>query len=86
MVIKSLTITENAYDALKTLKYGNESFTDVILRVTKDRTKLIDKYFGIFKGGETEAANLINKIKKRKAEVDKDFEIKKIKLNAIGVK
>ena len=86
MVIKSLTITENAYDALKTLKYGNESFTDVILRVTKDRTKLIDKYFGIFKGGEAEAANLINKIKKRKAEVDKDFERRKIKLNAIGVK
>ena len=33
MVIKSLTITEKAYESLKRLKSGNESFSEIILKV-----------------------------------------------------
>lgn len=34
---KTLTISEEAYDALNSLKNQNESFTDVILRLSKQR-------------------------------------------------
>jgi predicted CopG family antitoxin len=39
MAHKTITISEDAYDALATRKKENESFTDVILRVTSDRGK-----------------------------------------------
>ena len=34
---KTLTISEEAYNALSSLKNQNESFTDVILRLSKQR-------------------------------------------------
>jgi predicted CopG family antitoxin len=37
MAHKTLTISEEAYDALSRLKNGNESFTDVILRLSKQK-------------------------------------------------
>jgi len=36
---KNITISEEAYSALAMRKKENESFTDVILRVTSDRGK-----------------------------------------------
>ncbi len=36
---KTITISEEAYRALASLKRGKESFTDVILRLAKRRTK-----------------------------------------------
>ncbi len=35
MATKTLTITTDAYDYLATAKYGNESFSDVIIRTFK---------------------------------------------------
>jgi predicted CopG family antitoxin len=37
MAHKTLTISEEAYNALSHLKNQNESFTDVILRLSKQR-------------------------------------------------
>ncbi len=37
MVVKTITITEEAYRSLKARKAGEESFSDVILRLTKRR-------------------------------------------------
>jgi len=37
---KTLTISEEAYNALKKLKKGGESFSDVILRITKGASLL----------------------------------------------
>jgi len=37
MADKTLTISEEAYDALSHIKSQNESFTDVILRLSKRR-------------------------------------------------
>ena len=42
---KTLTISEEAYKALKSLKKAHESFTEVILRITagkKDNKELLD--------------------------------------------
>lgn len=35
MATKTITVTENAYEALKSLKDKNESFSETILRVAK---------------------------------------------------
>ncbi|MBI4014492.1 MAG: antitoxin VapB family protein [Candidatus Aenigmarchaeota archaeon] len=45
MVVKTITITEKAYMALKRLK-GNDSFSDTILKISADRGN-IGKFFGI---------------------------------------
>ncbi len=37
MVVKTITITEEAYRYLQARKTGEESFSDVILRLTKRR-------------------------------------------------
>jgi len=37
MAVKTITITESAYRRLKSRKLGDESFSDVILRLTKRR-------------------------------------------------
>ena len=39
MAHKTITVSEEAYNALARKKKENESFTDVILRVTSDRGK-----------------------------------------------
>ena len=74
MVIKSLTITEDAYSALGVFKRTGESFSEVILRITRDKMSAMDKYFGILKMSEGEAENLKNIIKEHRNSFDKDFD------------
>ena len=38
MAVKTITVTEDAYEALKSLKGENESFTETILRVAKKKS------------------------------------------------
>ena len=52
MAHKTITISEDAYNSLNKLKRKNESFTDVILRITRD---------------EKNKDNLLSWIKKKKS-------------------
>ena len=45
MAVKTITVTENAYTALSHMKEPNESFSDVILRVS--RRKPLSDFFGV---------------------------------------
>ena len=72
MVIKSLTITENAYDALSLFKRAGESFSEVILRITRDKTSAMDKYFGILSITDDDSSEWKKQIKIQRATVDKD--------------
>ena len=45
MVVKTITIKKNAYEALKSLKLARESFSDTILRISK--RKSLSAFFGI---------------------------------------
>ncbi len=56
MVVKTITITEEAYRSLKARKTGEESFSDVILRLTR-RPPLRD-FVGIL---SPDSANAIRK-------------------------
>lgn len=44
MRMKRLTITEDAYDRLRALKRTDESFTDVILRLTTETQDPMDGF------------------------------------------
>ena len=71
MTIKSLTITENAYEALKTLKYGDESFSDVILRLSHEKVGSAAKFFGALAGKDGDEFQ--QRVATGRARIEKEF-------------
>lgn len=71
MAVKSLTVTEDAYDALKRLKHGDESFSETILRVSHEKIGQATKYFGAL--GLQEGMRLEKTVKKRRIGWEKEF-------------
>ncbi len=57
MATKTISITEEAYNALAREKIDKESFTDTILRITKKSGRLMDS-FGAWKITDEEAENI----------------------------
>lgn len=60
---KNISITEEAYEALEREKRREESFTDAILRLTRNRGKLAD-CFGTWKITESEQAAIEKGLRK----------------------
>ncbi len=81
MVIKSLTITEDAYQALKMLKHGDESFSEVILRVSQEKIGLAAKYFGVL--GKKEGWALQERISRARRELESELAQRNRKLKAM---
>lgn len=73
MTIKSLTITEEAYHAIKSLKHGDESFSKVIIRLAKEKKGRAAKFFGALGGGSSEAKKWKEQIRLRRLEIAKEF-------------
>lgn len=71
MVIKSLTITENAYNVLKSWKHGDESFSEVIVRVGSTKKGAAARFCGAFKGTDTESFE--QRVKKRRTEIENEL-------------
>lgn len=69
MTTKTITITESAYDFIKRLKAEEESFSDLFIRLAKEKNPL-DRYFGVLKGDVKEAEA---RMKKVRVEASKDF-------------
>ena len=65
MAVKTITIKESAYEALKSLKSPRESFSDTILRVARRRP--LSEFFGILgrKTGERMEEAMIDSRKNR---------------------
>ncbi|MBI2147513.1 antitoxin VapB family protein [Candidatus Woesearchaeota archaeon] len=83
MSIKSLTITEDAYDALKALKHNDESFSEVILRISKEKRDHIEKYFGILKDSPLTTEEWIDSVKKGRKDTDEESRVRQKKLEKI---
>lgn len=69
MTTKTITVTENAYASIKGLKSANESFSDLFLRISKERS-IAEKYFGILKSN---ARELQGRFRKMRTESDKEM-------------
>jgi len=80
MTIKSLTITENAYDALQRLKHGDESFSEVILRVSKEKIGQAAKFFGALKMKPKEIVGWQERMKKNRILLEKEFTMREKKI------
>ena len=57
MTTKNISITDEAYEALRREKRKEESFTETILRLTQSRGKLSDS-FGSWKLSDEEEAKI----------------------------
>ncbi len=68
MVTKTLTVTENAYDAIKRLKQGDESFSDLFLRLGR-RYVTVKEVAGILKDTPKEAAEFRNRMRQIREEL-----------------
>lgn len=54
MAVKTITVTEDAYEAIKRLKQGDESFSDLFLRISS-KSITINDLAGILKHTPGEA-------------------------------
>ncbi len=69
MVVKTITVTEDAYRRLKACKAGEESFSEVILRLTRRRP--LSDFLGILSPEAADAIReAIDEDRARRAEVD----------------
>jgi predicted CopG family antitoxin len=69
MATKTITVTEEAYDFIKSVKSEHESFSHLLIRLGKEKS-LGDKYFGILKGNVEEARKNLKRVR---GDLDKDF-------------
>lgn len=72
MAVKTITITEDAYNALKRMKYGDRSFSEVIIEFAGEKVNPVVKYFGVLKHRHKELDELRKRIKERRQEIDKE--------------
>lgn len=73
-MVKTITVTDEAYEMLKRMKNGDESFTEVIKRVAKPTFQLKD-YFGVI--SKEVGDRIANEAKKRRERLSKDIEARR---------
>lgn len=78
MVVKTITVTQDAYETLKRAKHADESFSEVILRVVPRKATAAD-WFGICPGTEQELKKELRELKKRREAVSKEFKKRRAK-------
>ncbi len=72
MVVKTITITENAYNTLKRMKHGDESFSEVITRIGSGKKSIVD-FLGLLKDSESSAEELHKRTKEVRKRVSESF-------------
>ena len=70
-MVKTITVTDDAYEMLKRMKTGDESFSEVIRRVAEPRIRLKD-YLGVLPKDDLERAR--KALHERKASFSRDIE------------
>mgnify|MGYP001178906651 CR=1 FL=1 len=71
MATKTITVTEEGYKAISSLKHKDESFSKLFGRLAKEKN-VAKKYFGIL--SKENADELHHQVKKIRKELSKDFE------------
>jgi predicted CopG family antitoxin len=71
MAVKTITITEEAYNALKCLKKSDQSFSEIIIEVAEEKKGDISRFFGILKGSKA-MDDLRKNLKRYRMQADLD--------------
>lgn len=80
-MVKTITITEDAYNLLKKRKRQGQSFSKAIREIlNKEEGNQIEKYFGALSHREKEIEKMKKEIKKGRISTDKKTRIKENKL------
>ncbi len=74
MTSKTITITNEAYNKIKSLKHNYESFSDLFIRISENKNDAGKRFFGIFKTTTEEMINRRKHFKKLREDTSKDFE------------
>lgn len=72
MVVKTITITEDAYHAIKRLKMEHESFSDLFKRLGSKPATVKD-IMGIAKSTPEDAEELAKRVKDMRKQIGKDL-------------
>lgn len=75
MTVKTITITENAYEKIKRLKRENESFSELFLRLSGEKRSTGRSIYGLLKGEDTE--RLLKKSREIRKRADKEMEMRR---------
>lgn len=73
MTVKTITIKEDAYNALKSMKRPDESFSDLILRKYEKKVTAKD-LFGLWKDRDIDIEKVRKDMRRFREEFDKDME------------
>jgi len=75
MAVKTITITEDAYESVKRMKRENESFSELFLRLSKEKRSTGYSIVGLLRGEDTE--KLLEKSREIRKRADKEMEGRK---------
>ena len=70
MAVKTITITEEAYNILKRMKYNDKSFSEVIVEFADRHKGNAVRLFGILGDSANELDELQKKIKERRKSIN----------------
>ncbi|MBI4142020.1 antitoxin VapB family protein [Candidatus Woesearchaeota archaeon] len=73
MTVKTITVTEDAYDAMYHLKHEGESFSELFIRLSHTPLKVKD-LLGALKDAPEEASAFVERVKKIREEAGKGWE------------
>ncbi len=71
-MVKTITVTDEAYDALKKLKESEESFSKVIIRVAKTKKTDLRRFLGTI--SDKEADEIRERIHKTRKNISEEIE------------
>jgi len=74
MAVKTITIKEDAYNVLSSMKKPDESFSDVILRIGSEKPCTAKDLFGKLKLSGKEYKEMKKHIKEIREQMDKEME------------
>ena len=83
MTVKTITITESAYNTLKNMKHEDESFSEVIARIGSEK-KPISEFFGLLKDSGDSAEELQKKVKEIRKKTSESFRRRHANFGHIG--
>ncbi|HLC65067.1 MAG TPA: antitoxin VapB family protein [Candidatus Nanoarchaeia archaeon] len=80
MAVKTLTITEDAYNKIRYLKHGDESFSELFTRIAEEKMNVAGRFFGMADLSHKEAMEWRESLRKYKREFTASFEKKQRKI------